>query len=76
MYELWFPHGCGSVEYLPFEYDSVEIGIEVRAFRKSVHLPGSGKSRLADISRKWRFYKFTLKWLCCRSSPTKLLYTI
>ena len=42
MYELWFPHGCGSVESRPVEYDSVETGIEVRAFRKSVQLSGSG----------------------------------
>jgi hypothetical protein len=42
MYELWFPHGSGSVESRPVEYDSVEFGIEVRAFRKNLQLPGSG----------------------------------
>ena len=42
MYELWFPHGCVNVEFRPVEFASVEVGIEARAFRKSVLLPSSG----------------------------------
>jgi hypothetical protein len=54
MSELWFPHGCRNVDSRPVEYDSVEVGIEVRTFRKSVLLPASGYSRLVDIFRRWR----------------------
>jgi hypothetical protein len=42
MHELWFSNDCGNLESRTLEYDSLEIGVDIRAFRKSVLLPASG----------------------------------